>query len=117
MIQKKYINKLVFGNKPEDIECYDDAINSTELYVPHHVLEWKYTVDELKAMNRYENVKASDLIWMTRRAHNGNLVLHKGFRIMKEKMKGKTKRSSKVPKLSYEEYLKRKNSSLHMPKL
>jgi len=106
MISNEYTNKLVFGNKPEDIECYDEAIMSKELYVPHHVLEYKYTVDELKALNRYDIVPASDLIWMTRRAHNGNLILHKGFRIMKTKLKGKTKRSSKVPKLSYEEYCK-----------
>lgn len=101
MISKEYTNKLVFGNKPEDIECYDDAINSSELYVPHHVLEWKYTVDELIAMNRYWQVDESELIWMTRRTHYGNLVLHKGFRNMKDKLKGKTKRSSKVPKISY----------------
>lgn len=90
MIAKVYTNTLVFGNKPEDVEGYDDAINSSEIYVPHHVLEWKYTVDELEALNRYWQVDASELIWMTRQTHNGNTVLHKGHRLKNEAMKCKT---------------------------
>lgn len=82
MISEKYKagTECLFGNKPEDIEGYEDAIASDEMYVPHHVLEWKYTKDELIAMNRYWQVVASELIWMTRQTHNFNTVLHKGHR-------------------------------------
>ena len=95
MIAKQYTNELVFGNKPEDIEGYEDAINSSEFYVPHHVLEWKYTKDELIAMNRYWQVNASELIWMTRHTHNKNPVLHKGNRIVSAKTRKKMSESRK----------------------
>lgn len=90
MIVAKYTNKLVFGNNQEDIEGYEDAIASDELYVPHHVLEWKYTVDELAAMNRYLKVDASELIWMSQSVHNNNSTLHKGVRLKNEAMKSRT---------------------------
>lgn len=84
MIAKHYIYKHcdVFGNKPEDIEGYEDAINSRELYVPHHVLEYKYTMQELVDMNRYWRVDASELIWMPQSVHRNNRTLHKGYRDM-----------------------------------
>ena len=90
MIVEKYTNELVFGNKQEDIEGYEDAISSSEMYVPHHVLEWKYTVDELVAMNRYWQVDASELIWMSQSVHNNNSTLHKGVRLKNEAMKSRT---------------------------
>lgn len=77
MIGKIYQKRLVFGNKPEDIEGYDDAIDSDELYVCHHVLEYKYTSEELRAMNRYKKVKADELIWIPKSVHQGNKYLHK----------------------------------------
>lgn len=78
MINKHYSERheKVFGNRPEDIEGYDEAISSKEMYVPHHVLEWKYSVEELKQMNRYNKVKADELIWMPQSVHNLNGVLH-----------------------------------------
>lgn len=82
MINKDYLTgkiKTVFGNKITDIEGWQDALSSTEMYVPHHVLEWKYTKEELKAMNRYDTVSPGELIWMLRSVHNSNPVLHKGF--------------------------------------
>ena len=90
MIVEKYTNESVFGNKPEDIEGHEDAIASDELYVPHHVLEFKYTVDELVAMNRYWQVDASELIWMSQSVHNNNSTLHKGVRLKNEAMKNRT---------------------------
>ena len=90
MIVEKYTNESVFGNKPEDIEGHEDAIASDELYVPHHVLEWKYTVDELVAMNRYWQVDASELIWMSQSVHNNNSTLHKGVRLKNEALKSRT---------------------------
>ena len=79
MIAKVYLKRKVFGNKPQDIEGYDEAISSEEMYVPHHVLEWKYTTEELKAMNRYKKVKAEELIWMPKSVHNTNKWLHKNI--------------------------------------
>ena len=82
MINKDYLTgkiKTVFGNKITDIEGWQEALTSTEMYVPHHVLEWKYTKEELKAMNRYYTVSPDELIWMLQSVHNSNPVLHKGF--------------------------------------
>lgn len=78
MIGKHYSERheKVFGNRPEDIEGYEDAINSNEMYVPHHVLEWKYSMQELKDMGRYDNVSTDELIWMSQSAHNHNSILH-----------------------------------------
>lgn len=83
MIAKLYTQKheLVFGNRPEDIERYDEAISSSELYVPHHVLEFMYTVAELDSMNRYWLVSPDELIWMPQSVHKNNAILHKGDRL------------------------------------
>lgn len=89
MIAERYMNELVFGNKPEDIEGYEDAITSDEMYVPHHVLEYKYTIDELVSMNRYDKVSADELIWMLQSVHNCNSTLHKGVRLGNDAMKGR----------------------------
>lgn len=79
---KAYLDKkkhpLVYGCKLEDIEGYDDAINSKELYVVHHVLEFKYTVKELQDMNRYWNVPVEELIFVPISLHNSSNYLHKG---------------------------------------
>lgn len=74
---QKYKNLKLFGVLATDIEGYDDAISSPEKYVCHHVLEWKYTVDELKAMNRYEIVTAEELMFVPASIHSTSLYLHK----------------------------------------
>lgn len=82
MINIKFLDgtlKSVFGNKITDIEGWEEALESEEMYVPHHVLEWLYTREELKAMNRYDNVSPDELIWMPRSVHNSNPILHKGY--------------------------------------
>ena len=92
MINKDYLTgkiKTVFGNKITDIEGWHDALNSSELYVPHHILEWKYTSDELKQMNRYYDVPADELIWMPQSVHKFNIYIHKGQRIRTIKQTGK----------------------------
>lgn len=73
----KYKNLKLFGVLAKDIEGYEDAISSHEKYVCHHVLEWKYSVDELKAMNRYENVTAEELMFVPASIHSTSLYLHK----------------------------------------
>lgn len=81
MINKDFLSgkiKTVFGNKITDIEGWEDALYSNEMYVPHHVLEWLYTKEELKSMNRYDNVSPDELIWMPRSIHHSNPILHKG---------------------------------------
>lgn len=79
MIGQVYLNGMnVYGNKPWDIEGFDEAISSEEMYVPHHVLEWKYSVEELKQMNRYNKVNADELIWMSANLHNTDKFIHKG---------------------------------------
>lgn len=92
MINKDYLTgklKTVFGNKITDIEGWQDALSSSELYVPHHVLEWKYTSDELKQMNRYYEVPADELIWMPQSVHKCNRYIHKGYQDKDIKQKGK----------------------------
>lgn len=79
MIAKMYLKRKVCGNKPQDIEGYEEAMESEEMYVPHHVLEWKYTIDELKAMGHYDKVSPEELIWMPKSVHNTNKWLHKGI--------------------------------------
>lgn len=78
---------LVFGNKPQDIEGYAEAINSDELYIPHHRLEKDYTMKELQEMGRYDIVPPEELIWLPQSFHNGNLEIHKGLRECYEQMK------------------------------
>ena len=93
MIGIVYLNGMnVFGNKPWEIEGFDEAISSEEMYVPHHVLEWKYSVEELKQMNRYDKVKADELIWVSRTLHNGNRYIHKTDGCWDVKLSEKKKR-------------------------
>ena len=61
---------LVFGNKPQDIEGYTEAINSDEMYVPHHRLEKDYTMAELQEMGRYDIVPPEELIWLPISKHH-----------------------------------------------
>lgn len=75
-----YKPKLVFGCQPYEIEGFEEAIQSKEEYVPHHILECRFTVEELEKLNRYENVLPEDLIWMPRNIHDSNPYLHKGCR-------------------------------------
>lgn len=93
MINKDFLSgkiKTVFGNKITDIEGWEEALDSKEMYVPHHVLEWLYTKDELKDMNRYDIVSPDELIWMPRSIHNSNPVLHKGYANKVKKQTGKS---------------------------
>lgn len=77
--------RLVFGNKPEEIERYKEAIEDKEnLWIPHHVLEWKYTKEELIKMNRYDKVIPDELIWIRYDYHTSFEFIHKAvneFRI------------------------------------
>ena len=68
--KSRFKPNLVFGNKPEDIEGYEEAINSDEMYVPHHKLEKDYTMNELQQMNRYDIVPSNELIWLPQSYHN-----------------------------------------------
>lgn len=86
MISKRYIieKKKVFGNDPWDIEIadgstFEEMVKSDEMYIPHHVLEWKYTFEELNNMNRYNKVSPNELIWVKQSVHNANEFLHKDF--------------------------------------
>ena len=106
MIGKKYLieNRDAFGNKPWDIEGFEEAIkDETELWVVHHVLEWVYSSEELKNLNRYDIVPASDLIWVRYSVHAQNEALHKGLRVYK---KDKISIARKGKKLSKEHVLK-----------
>lgn len=97
MINKNYLTgkiKTVFGNNPWDIEIadgstFEEMVDSTEMYVPHHVLEFKYTKEELKTMNRYNIVSPDELIWMLESVHNSNPILHKGCAEKIKKQTGK----------------------------
>ncbi len=124
MINRYFLNgrlKTVFGNKITDIEGWEEALDSDEMYVPHHVLEWKYTSDELKEMGLYDNVPPWMLIWMPRSVHNSNQFLHIGMRIKIENQKGKSvnnqsidakrKRGQNNPNLSefYKKYIDKFN--------
>lgn len=70
MISRFYTNKLVFGNKPQYIEGYAEAISSNELYIPHHRLEKDYTMKELQEMGRYDIVPPEELIWLPISKHH-----------------------------------------------
>lgn len=108
MISRFYTNKLVFGNKPQDIEGYTEAINSEEMYIPHHRLESDYTMRELQEMGKYYIVPPEELIWLPQSFHNGNRELHKAFRECYERMIG-TKRQhtpEMLEKMYYARYEK-----------
>jgi hypothetical protein len=107
MISKKYTEegRLVFGNKITEIEGWEEALESKERYVPHHVLEWKYSKKELKQMNRYDNVNPNELIWMPRSVHNSNRFLHKDVQNKNNKLTGiSRKRTSVFGEKYYEHY-------------
>lgn len=82
---KIYICKprKVYGNDPWEIEIsepdmtFEEMLNDPELFVPHHLLEIKYSSEELKQMNRYKDVPANELIWVRSSTHYGNNVIHK----------------------------------------
>lgn len=100
---------LVFGNKPQDIEGYTEAINSDEMYVPHHRLEKDYTMKELQEMGRYDIVPPEELIWLPQSYHNGNLKIHKGLRECKHGTNvgvKKPRKSTTVEKFYYARYEK-----------
>ena len=100
---------LVFGNKPQDIEGYTEAINSDEMYVPHHRLEKDYTMKELQEMGRYDIVPPEELIWLPQSFHNGNLEIHKGLREFKHGSEVGVKKiwkSTTVEKYFYARYEK-----------
>lgn len=105
MISERYVTRKVFGNNPWDIEIadgltFEEMVNYPEMYIPHHVLEWKYTYDELNDMDRYKKVPSEELIWVKQSTHNGNAILHKDFfkyttdekfrKKLSNKMKGNT---------------------------
>lgn len=132
MISSRYTNRKVFGNNPWDIEIadgstFEEMIDSPEMYIPHHVLEWKYTYDELNEMGRYKKVPAEELIWVRRSTHNGNAILHKDFfkyitdekykANMSNKMKGNTNGSgNKGRKFTNEQKVKMVESSKKRPR-
>lgn len=85
MIAKMYLEgRKVFGNDPWDIEIADadmtfiEMLHSPEMYIPHHVLEWKYSSKELQTMERYDKVSPDELIWVKDKTHFKNKVIHKG---------------------------------------
>jgi hypothetical protein len=100
---------LVFGNKVTDIEGWQEALSSEEMYVPHHRLENEYTMKELQEMGRYDIVPPEELIWLPQSFHNGNLELHKGLRECKRGSAigvKKVWKSSTVEKYFYARYEK-----------
>jgi hypothetical protein len=85
MISKSYLEgRKVFGNDPWLIEIADsdmsfiEMLHSPEMYIPHHVLEWKYSSKELQNMERYDKVSPDELIWVKEETHRHNKVIHKG---------------------------------------
>lgn len=132
MISSRYTNRKVFGNNPCDIEIadgstFEEMIASPEMYIPHHVLEWKYTYDELNEMGRYKKVPSEELIWVRRSTHNGNAILHKDFfkcntdekhrANLSNKMKGNTNGSgNKGRKFTNEQKLKLSESAKKRPR-
>ena len=85
MIAKMYLEgRKVFGNNAWDIEIsnpdmtFIEMLHSPEMYVPHHVLEWKYSSKELQSMGRYDKVSSDELIWIKEETHRHNKVIHKG---------------------------------------
>lgn len=125
--------RKVYGNDPWDIEIADadmtfiEMLHSPEMYIPHHVLEWKYTYDELNEMNRYKKVPAEELIWVRQNTHNGNNVIHKDFfkyttdetykEKIKKRMKGNTNGiGNRGRKLSAEHKLKLREAQKKIPR-
>lgn len=67
-----------FCKNYQQIENYDEAITNDEMYACHHVLEWKYSREELIAMNRYYDVSPDELIFIPNSLHNSAVSIHKG---------------------------------------
>lgn len=67
--------RKVFGNEPWEIEIsepdmtFEEMINDPELFIPHHLLEILYSKKDLEKLNRYDNVKPDELIWMRESTH------------------------------------------------
>lgn len=76
----KYLASTYCNCDITEIEGYEDAIASDEKYTCHHVLEYKFRMDELIAMNMYFKVSPEFLIWMPSSVHRNNSTLHAGTR-------------------------------------
>ena len=64
------------------IENYYEAVNSPEKWECHHKLGTQYSINELKEMNKYFNVNAEDLIFLSKSEHDS---LHLSILNMKYK--------------------------------
>lgn len=101
----------VFGNYPWEIEIseqdmtFEEMLNDPELFVPHHLLEIKYTSKELKEMGRYNIVPPEELIWIRTSTHLSSLTIHCGIKD-KESWKNNISKSMKNKTLSEEHRIK-----------
>lgn len=73
----------------EQIENYDEAIKSDKMYICHHKLEAFFTVNELKAMGKYYNRPARELVFLTYKEHRN--WPHKGFNESDDTLRNLTK--------------------------
>lgn len=108
MIAKRYKRQKVFGNEIYEIEGWQEALESEEMYVPHHVLEWLYSSKELCEMNRYDKVSPDELIWLPKSLHDKSKYIHKQKIGFGERLSSKTRGKKKSKE--YVEWL-RENSS------
>ena len=74
-----------------EVENYDDAVKSKEMYVLHHCAEFRYTVKELKALDKYFNRPPEELIFIPDSLHIKCTELHIGKVRAYNAAKGKPK--------------------------
>lgn len=110
MIAKRYTRQKVFGNEIWEIENWEEAILSEEMWVPHHVLEWKYSSKELSDMGRYDKVNPDELIWLPKSFHDTDEYIHKQKIGMYKRIASKTRGKKKSKE--YVEWLKENSSFL-----
>lgn len=89
------------------IENYEEALKSSEMYVAHHRLEQVFTVDELIRAGWYYDRKPQELIFIRRSEHNGNADIHVGYRLGSKKRSASMKGEKRGP---HSEETKRKIS-------
>lgn len=62
------------------VENYEEAKNSPDLYVLHHLAECRFTSAELKEMDRYYHRPPEELLFVEVKMHTANRNLHIGNR-------------------------------------
>lgn len=74
------------------VENYEEAKNSPDLYVLHHLAECRFSSTELKEMDRYYNRPPEEFLFIEDMLHRESKVLHWGRKHKRQHNKRKPRK-------------------------